>query len=58
MRKGSANTQCGAVRFIDELIARVRRAGAVGELTVRVDFSDQPWRRWITTDQAHAVRAR
>jgi Transposase DDE domain group 1 len=37
MRKGSANTQRGAVRFIDELIARVRRAGATGELTVRVD---------------------
>ena len=27
----------GAVRFIDELVARVRRAGAAGELTVRVD---------------------
>jgi len=37
MRKGSANTQRGAVRFIDELIARVRRAGGSGELTVRVD---------------------
>jgi hypothetical protein len=37
MRKGSANTQRGAVRFIDELVARVRRAGAAGELTVRVD---------------------
>ena len=37
MRKGSANTQRGAVRFIDELVARVRRAGASGTLTVRVD---------------------
>ncbi|MEI7548103.1 MAG: IS1380 family transposase, partial [Actinomycetota bacterium] len=37
MRKGSANTQRGAVRFIDELIARVRRADASGQLTVRVD---------------------
>ena len=37
MRKGSANTQRGAVRFIDELVARVRRAGATGPLTVRVD---------------------
>jgi hypothetical protein len=37
MRKGSANTQRGTVRFLDELIARVRRAGATGELTVRVD---------------------
>lgn len=37
MRKGSANTQRGARRFIDEVIARVRRAGATGQLTVRVD---------------------
>ena len=37
MRKGAANTQRGARRFIDELVARVRRAGATGELTVRVD---------------------
>ena len=37
MRKGSANTQRGALRFIDELIAGVRRAGATGALTVRVD---------------------
>ncbi len=37
MRKGSANTQRGARRFIEELVARTRRAGATGELTVRVD---------------------
>jgi Transposase DDE domain group 1 len=37
MRKGSANTQRGTVRFINELIARVRRAGSTGQLTVRVD---------------------
>ena len=37
MRKGSANTQRGARRFIDEVVARVRRAGAGGKLTVRVD---------------------
>ena len=37
MRKGSANTQRGARRFIDELVARVRRAGATGKITVRVD---------------------
>jgi hypothetical protein len=37
MRKGQANTQRGARRFFDELIARVRRAGATGPLTVRVD---------------------
>ena len=37
MRKGAANTQRGARRFLDEVIARVRRAGATGPLTVRVD---------------------
>jgi len=37
MRKGQANTQRGARRFIDELVARVRRAGATGALTIRVD---------------------
>jgi hypothetical protein len=37
MRKGSAHTQRGARRFIDEVVARVRRAGAAGEMTVRVD---------------------
>lgn len=36
-RKGSANTARGAVRFIGELVARVRRAGATGALTVRAD---------------------
>ena len=35
--KGQANTQRGARRFLDELIARVRCAGATGPLTVRVD---------------------
>jgi hypothetical protein len=37
MRKGSANTARGARQFIAELIARVRRAGATGEIVVRVD---------------------
>jgi Transposase DDE domain group 1 len=37
MRKGSANTARGARRFIEELVARVRRAGAAGELVLRVD---------------------
>jgi hypothetical protein len=37
MRKGSANTQRGTKRFVEELIARVRRAGAVGEIVVRFD---------------------
>ena len=36
-RKGSANTQRGALRFVDELLARVRRAGATGEILLRAD---------------------
>jgi len=37
MRKGSANTARGAHRFIDETVARVRRAGATGEIVMRFD---------------------
>jgi hypothetical protein len=37
LRKGSANTARGAVRFVDELIARVTRAGASGEKLFRGD---------------------
>jgi Transposase DDE domain group 1 len=37
MRKGQANTQRGARRFIEELVARVRRAGASGEMVCRFD---------------------
>ena len=37
MRKGSANTARGAGRFIDELVPRLRRAGALGEIVLRVD---------------------
>ena len=37
MRKGSANTQRGARRFVDEVVARVRRSGANAQLTCRFD---------------------
>jgi Transposase DDE domain group 1 len=37
LRKGSANTQRGAKRFVEELIARVRRAGAAGQIVLRFD---------------------
>jgi len=43
MRKGSANTQRGVRRFIEELIARVRRAGAEGPLCVRADSGFFNW---------------
>ena len=36
-RKGSANTQRGAQRFVREIVGRVRRAGASGALTLRCD---------------------
>jgi hypothetical protein len=37
LRKGSANTARGALRFVEELIARVERAGASGEKLLRAD---------------------
>lgn len=37
LRKGSANTQRGILRFSDELIARVGRAGATGVKLLRAD---------------------
>jgi hypothetical protein len=37
LRKGAANTQRGILRFTDELIARVERAGATGVKLVRAD---------------------
>jgi hypothetical protein len=37
LRKGSANTQRGVTRFVNELVARVRRAGFRGEIIVRAD---------------------
>jgi hypothetical protein len=37
LRKGSANTQKGMLRFCEELIARVERAGATGEKLLRAD---------------------
>jgi hypothetical protein len=37
LRRGSANTQKGMLRFCDELIARVQRAGASGVKLLRAD---------------------
>jgi hypothetical protein len=37
LRRGSANTQKGILRFTDELIARVNRAGATGVKLLRAD---------------------
>jgi hypothetical protein len=37
LRKGSANTARGVRRFIDEVVARTRRAGASGAMVIRFD---------------------
>src|ERR1039458_5888062 len=37
-RNGKANTQQGASRFVDELLARVRRAGHTGTIVIRADI--------------------
>jgi hypothetical protein len=44
MRRGSANTARGAVRFVDELAANLKRAGATGPLTVRADSGFWAWK--------------
>ena len=67
-RKGSANTARGTKRFIEELVARVRRAGASGALTLRADTGFYAWETIktlkaksvaysITAPQNHAVTA-
>jgi hypothetical protein len=37
LRTGKANSQRGALPFVNELLARVRRAGATGEILFRAD---------------------
>jgi hypothetical protein len=46
LRKGQAHTQRGALRFVDELLARVRRAGAAGEILLRADSGF--WNKKVT----------
>jgi hypothetical protein len=40
-RKGKANTQRRVARFVDELLARVRRAGHTGPIIIRADSGFQ-----------------
>ncbi len=40
-RKGNANTQRGAARFVDELLARVNRAGHTEAIVIRADSGFQ-----------------
>jgi hypothetical protein len=51
MRKGSAGSSRGIVRFVDELAAIVRRAGASGKLTVRADSGFWSWKMIKTLDR-------
>jgi len=55
MRKGSANTARGARHFIDEVVARLHRAGATGEVVMRFDSGF--WSKdTIATLARHGVR--
>ena len=68
MRKGSAGSGRGVVRFVDELIARLHRAGVDGQITLRADSGFWSWKLvdalnrhkvlWsITVSQHKAIRA-
>jgi len=46
LRKGQANTQRGALRFVDELLARVAKAGAGGQILLRADSGF--WNKKVT----------
>jgi hypothetical protein len=49
-RKGKANTQRGNPRFVDELLARVRRAGATGAILIRADSGFENHKLFKTLD--------
>jgi Transposase DDE domain group 1 len=53
MRHGSANTARGAVRFVDELVAVVRRADATGPVTMRADSGFWAWKLIDRLDAHH-----
>jgi hypothetical protein len=44
MRKGSANTARGVIRFVDELVANLTRTGATGPTTIRADSGFWSWK--------------
>lgn len=43
MRKGSAGSSRGIIRFVDELVANIKRAGTTGSMTVRADSGFWSW---------------
>ena len=49
-RKGNANTQRGNPRFVDELLARVRRSGATGTILIRADTGFENHKLFKTFD--------
>ena len=50
-RKGKANTQRGASRFVDELLARVRRAGHTGTIVIRADSGFENHKQFKALDR-------
>ena len=55
MRKGSAGSARGVVRFVDELVDGLRRAGVTGPTTVRADSGFWSWKLIARLD-AHNVK--
>jgi hypothetical protein len=53
-RKGKANTQRGASRFVEELLSRVRRAGHTGPIVIRADSGFENHKQFKTLDR-HGV---
>lgn len=51
MRKGSAGSGRGVVRFAEELIARIRRGGVTAPVTVRADSAFWSWKLIDTLDR-------
>lgn len=50
-RQGKANTQRGAARFVDELLARVRRAGHAGRIVIRADSGFENHKQFKALDR-------
>ncbi len=54
LRKGSASSSRGVVRFVDELVAVLHRAGATGPMTMRADAGFWSW-KLIDRLDAHGI---
>jgi hypothetical protein len=52
LREGKANTQRGLARFIDELLARVRRAGHSSQVVIRADSGFENYKVMRTLQRA------